>query len=630
MGMPRQETSEKKEVAELDVKRLSVAFETKHTSITAVDEIDFFLMAGETVALVGESGCGKSLTASALMRLLPTHARYGQHSEVTWSGTDVLTLSERAMRRFRGKRLAMIFQDPMTALNPVLTIGEQLAEALGHRHTWAGSKRRKNMAALLREVEISEPEQRLQQYPHQLSGGQKQRVVIAIALAGQPDVLIADEPTTALDVTTQAQILALLKRIQLQRNMSLLLITHDLSLVQAVADRVYVMYAGQMVESAKVSDFFKQPLHPYTQHLLAALPNFDKRTQRLSAIPGRVPLPDDRPSGCRFHPRCTHVFSACATEEPILQAYNKTQQNPRLVRCHLYPEHTSPPALSASKEGWNTKEDTGPVLFSVRDLGVYFPIQRGFLGRPAKVHKAVDGLSFDLKEGQTLALVGESGSGKSTACRVLLGLQKITCGEVLFRDKAVCDLRGRALKDFRKQVQIIFQDPYSSMNPRMTVGQILAEGMEAQHNKRAWMTKRQHELLDQVNLPKGSLERYPHQFSGGQRQRLCIARALACSPKVLICDEPTSALDVSVQAQVLNLLKDLQQELNLTYLFVTHNMAVVSYLADDVLVMRDGRMVEHGTCEQLLRAPAHAYTQQLLAGVRVIKADGVSAGQEDH
>lgn len=606
--MPKK-TAEKKVAAELDVKRLSVAFETKHTSVTAVDDVDFYLQAGETVALVGESGCGKSLTASALMRLLPTHARYGQHSEVVWSGTDVLTLSERVMRRFRGKRFGMIFQDPMTALNPVLTIGEQLAEALGHRHRWAGEKRRKNMAALLREVEIPEPEHRLQQYPHQLSGGQKQRVVIALALAGQPDVLIADEPTTALDVTTEAQLLALLKRIQQQRNMSLLLITHDLSLVQAVADRVYVMYAGQMVESAKVPAFFKQPLHPYTQHLLAALPNFEKRTHRLSAIPGRVPSPDDRPSGCRFHPRCTHAFTPCAKQEPVLQAYNNAKQNSRMVRCHLYPEHRHPPELVSLQDDWQSKHDVGEVLFSVRDLGVHFPMKRGFLGRPAQVHKAVDGLSFDLKEGQTLALVGESGSGKSTACRALLGLQKITCGEVMFRDKAVSDLRGRALKQFRKHVQIIFQDPFSSMNPRMTVGQILAEGMEAQKNKRAWMIKRQYELLDQVNLPQGSLERYPHQFSGGQRQRLCIARALACSPKVLICDEPTSALDVSVQAQVLNLLKDLQQELNLTYLFVTHNMAVVSYLADNVLVMRDGRMVEQGTCEQLLKAPANVYTR---------------------
>ncbi len=590
----------------LEVTRLSVAFQNKQAILTAVDAIDFYLKAGETVALVGESGCGKSLTAAALMRLLPLKARFGADSAITWSDTDVLMLSERAMRRFRGKRFGMIFQDPMTALNPVLTIGQQLAEALG-------DKSRTRLAALLTEVEIPDPVRRLKQYPHQLSGGQKQRVVIAIALAGQPDVLIADEPTTALDVTTQAQLLALLKKIQQEREMSLLLITHDLSLVKAVADRVYVMYAGQMVESAEVATFFEQPLHPYAQHLIAALPNFEKRKQRLSAIKGRVPAPDDRPSGCHFHPRCAHCFEPCSTKEPELQIL--TDLGHREVRCHLYPELATPPDLAISKEAQGVTSEEGPVLFSVRHLGVHFPIKRGGLGRTPVVQKAVNNISFDLKQGRTLALVGESGSGKSTVCRVLLGLQAITCGEVKFRDEDLTSLRGSRLKSFRKQVQIIFQDPYSSMNPRMTVGEIIAEGMEAQSAKNSVIQKRQHELLDQVNLPKTSLDRYPHQFSGGQRQRVCIARALASTPQVLICDEPTSALDVSVQAQILNLLKDLQNELNLAYLFVTHNMAVVSYLADDVLVMRDGVMVEEGSCEQLLRAPRELYTQQLLEGV---------------
>ncbi len=590
----------------LAVTDLSVAFQKKDTVTTAVDAIDFYLKGGETVALVGESGCGKSLTAAALMRLLPETARYGQQSAITWSETDVLKLSERAMRRFRGKRFGMIFQDPMTALNPVLTIGQQLAEALG-------SKSKKRLSGLLAEVEIPEPLRRLKQYPHQLSGGQKQRVVIAMALAGEPDMLIADEPTTALDVTTQAQLLALLKKIQQERGMGLLLITHDLSLVKAVADRIYVMYAGQMVESAEVATFFEQPLHPYAQHLIAALPSFNKRKQRLSAIPGRVPAPDDRPTGCRFHPRCAHAFEPCATDEPALQTLS--EKNKRDVRCHLYPEQHKPPALVVSEALKETATCSESVLFSVRHLGVHFPIARGGLGRARVVQKAVNNISFDLKQGQTLALVGESGSGKSTVCRVLLGLQAITCGEVKFRDQDLVSLKGPALKAFRKDVQIIFQDPYSSMNPRMTVGEIIAEGMEAQGIQHKMIQARQHELLEQVNLPKTSLERYPHQFSGGQRQRVCIARALASSPKVLICDEPTSALDVSVQAQILNLLKDLQSELNLSYLFVTHNMAVVSYLADDVLVMRDGVMVEEGTCEQLLKAPSKAYTRQLLEGV---------------
>ncbi len=593
-------------MSRLDVKALSVAFQKKASILTAVDDIDFYLTSGETVALVGESGCGKSLTAAALMRLLPGNARYGINSAITWSDTDILTLSERAMRRFRGQRFGMIFQDPMTALNPVLTIGQQLAEALG-------SKSREALTALLVEVEIPDPERRLKQYPHQLSGGQKQRVVIAMALAGQPNVLIADEPTTALDVTTQAQLLLLLKKIQQERQMSLLLITHDLSLVKVFADRIYVMYAGEMVESAEVPTFFKQPLHPYAQHLIAALPHFEKRKQPLSAIPGRVPAPDDRPLGCRFHPRCTHAFAPCSTEAPSLQTLER--EGIREVRCHLYPEHERPPRLTVSGDVQAFLQETGSTLFSVRHLSVHFPIKRSGLGRVQVVQKAVNNISFDLKQGQTLALVGESGSGKSTVCRVLLGLQGITSGEVRFKDQALQHIKGRALKQFRKDVQIIFQDPYSSMNPRMTVGEILAEGMEAQGLKHQVIQKRQYELLDQVNLPKTSLERYPHQFSGGQRQRVCIARALASAPKVLICDEPTSALDVSVQAQILNLLKSLQRELDLAYLFVTHNMAVVSYLADDVLVMRDGMMVEEGTCEQLLSAPSAAYTRQLLEGV---------------
>jgi oligopeptide/dipeptide ABC transporter ATP-binding protein len=602
----------------LEVTDLSVAFEKKHTTQVAVDAVDFFLDAGETVALVGESGCGKSLTASSLMRLLPDHAHYGKNSVIAWADTDVLMLSEREMRRFRGTRFGMIFQDPMTALNPVLTIGEQLAEALGERRRLSRSKRKKHMVMLLQEVELSDPEQRLKQYPHQLSGGQKQRVVIAMALAGEPNVLIADEPTTALDVTTEAQLLTLLQTIQRARDMSLLLITHDLSLVKAVANRVYVMYAGQMVESAEVTRFFEKPLHPYTQHLIAALPHFEKRAHRLSAIPGRVPDPGDWPLGCRFHPRCAHRFEPCAEQEPALQTLAQTEIQTRLVRCHLYPEHDAPPPLMVSEKDCEVRAAVGPVLFAVADLGVYFPIKRRFIGRARVVQKAVNGISFTLREGQTLALVGESGSGKSTVCKVLLGLQKADTGGVLFQGKSVAALRGSHLKAFRKQVQIIFQDPYSSMNPRMTVGEILAEGMEAQGMKRAWINTRQHELLDHVNLPRGSLDRYPHQFSGGQRQRICIARALASEPKILICDEPTSALDVSVQAQILNLLKDLQYELNLSYLFVTHNMAVVSYLADDVLVMRDGKMVEEGTCEQLLRAPKHAYTRQLLEGVGVL------------
>ena len=382
----------------LDVKALSIAFQTKAEPIVAVDAIDFYLEAGETVALVGESGCGKSLTALAMMRLLPLHARYGAESQIAWANQDVLNLSERKMRRLRGKQFGMIFQDPMTALNPVLTIGQQLAEA-------AGTRSKARLEALLSEVEIAEPSTRLNHYPHQFSGGQKQRIVIAMALAGAPEVLIADEPTTALDVTTQAQLLDLLKKIQKERNMRLLLITHDLSLVKVFADRIYVMYAGQMVESATVSDFFKQPLHPYATHLIAALPHFNKRDVRLSAIPGRVPAPDDRPEGCHFHPRCAHCFERCQTVPPELNM----QANSHAVRCHLYPAHEKPPALPAQKADKTSQHQIGPVLISVKHLSVHFPMKRASFRREAIVHKAVNNISFELKQGQTLALVGESG-----------------------------------------------------------------------------------------------------------------------------------------------------------------------------------------------------------------------------
>ncbi len=594
-----------------EIKQLSVAFIMADNTVTAVDEVNFDLNPGETLALLGESGCGKSLTSLALMRLLPAYGVYGAHSEVNFDGQDLLTLPEHVMRSFRGRRLAMIFQEPMTALNPVLSIGEQLQEALLQHQVMSREQVKTRMLALLEEVEMPLPEKRLQQYPHQLSGGQKQRVVIAMALASNPEVLIADEPTTALDVTIQAQILTLLKKLQQQHQMSLLLITHDLGVVKAMADRVCVMYAGQVVESAPVNDFFSQPLHPYSQQLLVSLPSFSKRGQQLQAIKGNVPTLDARPSGCRFHPRCVHEFNPCAEVEPLIQPLGPEQ----LVRCHLYPKHSSPPPLPVFAEPWGLGDKSLGLILSVRDLVIQFSSQHGFLKRSREIFTAVDCLSFELHKGKTLALVGESGCGKTTTARALLRLQAITSGAIEYQGRDVINLRGRSLREFRKKVQIIFQDPFSSMNPRMTVGEIIAEGMHAQGIARAEIYRKQQKLLDQVNLSSNSLHRYPHQFSGGQRQRICIARALATEPELLICDEPTSALDISVQAQILNLLKGLQQEYGLSYLFITHNMAVVSYLADDVLVMQAGKAVEQGSCEQILKHPAHSYTRQLLASV---------------
>lgn len=593
-----------------EIKQLTVAFQSPGKIITAIDAISFNLHPGETLVLLGESGCGKSLTSLALMRLLPKSGVYGVDSQINVHGEDILNLPEHMMRRLRGRRLAMIFQEPMTALNPVMTIGAQIAEVLERHHSISKDILQETLIALLNEVEMPQPHTRIHQYPHQLSGGQKQRVVIAMALACKPDILIADEPTTALDVTIQAQILRLLKKLQATRNMSLLLITHDLGVVKEMADRVCVMYAGQVVEQAPVRDFFSRISHPYVQQLLASLPSFSKRNEKLSIITGNVPTLDALPSGCRFHPRCIYAFERCKIEEPQLQVIDN-----RILRCHLYPENKELPALKTDIIGWNNSTEAAQTVFTVNNLSVYFEHKKGLLRSNKSVFKAVDGLSFNLQQGKTLALVGESGCGKTTASRALLRLLPVSGGDIRYREQDVLLLNGRELRRYRKKVQIIFQDPFSSMNPRMTVGEIIAEGMYAQRMKSSFIQNRLKQLVKQVNLPSNCLHRYPHQFSGGQRQRICIARALATEPDILICDEPTSALDVSVQAQILNLLKELQLETGISYLFITHNMAVVSYIADDVLVMKDGKAVEYGTCDKIFKHPEHHYTKQLLGAV---------------
>lgn len=591
-----------------EIHQLSVGFQQPRRVISALDKLTFTLHSGETLVLVGESGCGKSLTSLALMRLLPSSGVYDLASKINLDGIDLLDLPEEDMRQIRGRRIAMIFQEPMTALNPVMTIGEQITEILVRHHAFKAQELKDALIDLLIEVEMPEPERKIHRYPHQLSGGQKQRVVIAMALACKPDILIADEPTTALDVTIQAQILALLKKLQKAHGMSLLLITHDLGVVRAMADRVCVLYAGQVVEQSRLAEFFAHIRHPYVQQLLASVPSFDKRTHKLSVISGTVPTLKEMPAGCRFHPRCPYAFEPCYTQEPQLQEFDG-----RLVRCHLYPELKTLPDLEANQSAWKIDQPYAEIIMKVENLSVHYVEKKGLLSLKHTIVKAVDNLSFDLQQGKTLALVGESGCGKTTTSRALLGLIPIADGSITYRDSDVRSMSGRNLRSYRKKIQIIFQDPFSSMNPRMTIAEIIAEGMHAQGMKRAYIQAKQKQLLDQVGLSTSCLDRYPHQFSGGQRQRICIARALATDPDILICDEPTSALDISVQAQILNLLKQLQQEKGITYLFITHNMAVVSYIADDVLVMKDGRAVEHGSCEQIFKQPQNPYTVQLLS-----------------
>jgi peptide/nickel transport system ATP-binding protein len=601
----------------LRVRDLRTVLDTPRGSVRAVDGVDFELRAGECFALVGESGSGKSMTALSIMRLLPEAGRIAG-GEVGLDGLDLLGLPEAAMRAVRGRRIAMIFQEPSTALNPVLTVGQQIVEVI-ERHTQASREQAKPKAVeLLRAVGIADAERRVDQYPFELSGGLKQRAMIAGALAVDPEVLIADEPTTALDVTIQAQILELLARLLSERGMALLLITHDLGIVAKMAHRVAVMYAGEIVELAERGAFMRAPQHPYSQKLFAALPSPRRRAGELAVIGGQVPPLTQEFRACRFAERCDQAFDRCRSEAPAMLEPLPGQ----LARCHL--RETGPAAPRGqpfdSGESVKTVSGEGNLLLRVRDLQVHFPIRRGLLRRTVGQVKAVDGVSFELRAGRTLALVGESGSGKTTTGKAVLQLIAPTAGSVRFGETELTALTRRELRPRRSAMQIIFQDPYGSLDPRMRVAEILLEGMRSLGVGRddAERSGRIARLLREVGLPVEALGRYPHEFSGGQRQRIAIARALAVEPKLIVCDEPTSALDVSVQAQILNLLRALQQRLGIAYLFITHNIAVVEYLAHEVAVMYQGKIVEHGDVDRVLGAPAHPYTRELLAAVPTI------------
>ncbi len=582
----------------LTVRDLSVAIGTARP----VDGVSFDIAAGETFALLGESGCGKSMTALGLMRLLPAAAQIAGGS-IRFAGQELCALSEAQMRRVRGGKIGMIFQEPATSLNPVLTVGVQIAEAL---RLHAGAAPAARVVELLAAVGIPDPHRRAREFPFQMSGGMKQRAMIAMALAGEPELLIADEPTTALDVTIQAQVLDLLRDLQRQRGMAMLLITHDLGVVARMADRVGVMYAGQLVEVAPREAFFAAPGHPYARRLFAALPDAAARQQGLATIPGNVPPLGTQFAGCRFAARCDEVLPVCRTQVPPLRIGTAGQ----IVRCHLEVGRTlkvsaggAAPITQNLPAGRPGSGGVMPLL-EVRDLKVHFPIRRGVLQQAVGHVRAVDGVDLTLAAGTTLALVGESGCGKTTVGKAILGLQPPTGG--------VVRLDGQPLTGLvPAQMQMVFQDPFGSLNPRMRVGEIVAEGRPGVDVAA---------VLQQVGLTTEMAGRYPHEFSGGQRQRIAIARALAVQPRVLICDEPTSALDVSVQAQILNLLTDLQDRLGLAYLFITHNIAVVEYLASEVAVMYLGRIVECGTSSEVLDRPRHPYTQALLAAVPRIAA----------
>ncbi|MCO6414149.1 MAG: dipeptide ABC transporter ATP-binding protein [Thiogranum sp.] len=607
----------------LKVDKLQVRIGEGAGAIRPVDGVSFSIRRGETFALLGESGCGKSMTALALLRLLPRPGGEITGGSVQLDGEELLALTESGMRSVRGGRIAMIFQEPMTSLNPVMSIGRQISESLEQHKGLRGAAAREQVLELLRAVGIPDVERRYGEYPHQLSGGMKQRVMIAIALAGDPDLLIADEPTTALDVTIQAQVLDVIRDLQRQRGMAVLLITHDLGVVAGMADRVAVMYAGQIVEQAPREQFFAAPQHPYSQKLFAALPESSKRDQRLTVIPGSVPPLNQAFTGCRFADRCHAAWDRCRRETPRWYGSDHEQG----VLCHLADPAgaTAPRAAEApvsSPPHAAIQERQGEQLLDVEDLKIWFPIHKGLFKRVVGHVRAVDGVSMSIPRGQALALVGESGCGKTTVGKGILQLLRPTAGSVRFQDVELTQLKGEALRRRRADFQIIFQDPFSSMNPRMSVGDIIEEGMTAQRvgGNAAQRKERIAGLLEQVGLRPEHAKRYPHEFSGGQRQRICIARTLAVNPKLIVCDEPTSALDVSVQAQILNLLQDLQRQLGLSYLFITHDLSVVSYLADRVAVMYLGRIVEEGDVRDVLDKPQHPYTQALLSAVPTIEA----------
>jgi peptide/nickel transport system ATP-binding protein len=621
----------------LDVQGLSVAF----NGVRVVHGIDFVMAPGEKLALVGESGSGKTVSALSLLRLV-------HNAEVTGSarlqGRDLLQMSERQLRGVRGDEVAIIFQEPMTALNPLYTVGDQIAEVLQLKKGLTPNQAQTASVELLASTGIPEPARRARAYPHQLSGGQRQRAMIAMALASSPKLLLADEPTTALDVSLRGQILDLLSELQRQHGMAVLLISHDLGVVARMADRVGVMYAGQLVEEAPRAQFFTHPAHPYSVRLFAALPDTARHRGRLATIPGSVPPASARHIGCRFAERCENVMPLCRESPPVWRQVAAGQR----MRCFLEPSvviqkvmrsgiHSDGADETTALQGGRAKdallavadgdtasespeaaEDMAPLL-SVAGLRVHFPIRRGILQRTVGHVRAVDGVSLQLPRGRTLALVGESGCGKTTVGKAVLQLPPPTAGTVQLDDAELTRLSASELRPLRARMQMVFQDPFASLNPRLRIGDIITEGMQALGLDTG--EQRIAELLAQVGLHPAMAGRYPHEFSGGQRQRIAIARALAVKPELLICDEPTSALDVSVQAQILNLLSDLQRELGLAYLFITHNIGVVDYLAHDVAVMYLGRIVEHGTTDEVLRNPQHPYTQALLSAVLTLDDD---------
>ena len=548
----------------ISVKNLHVEFKTKDLNVRALKGISFDIKKGETLGVVGESGSGKSVTALSLMRLIPQPPGEITKGQILFNDKDLLKYSENQIRKVRGNHISMIFQEPMTSLNPVFTVGYQIDEALILHQNMNKKEAQEKTIDLLDQVGIVNPSMRVHSYPHEMSGGQRQRVMIAMAIACQPELLIADEPTTALDVTIQKQILELLQNLQEKMNMSILFISHDLGVIGEIAERVLVMHEGKIVEENITSEIFKNPKNAYTKGLIACRPNLDVKTSRL-------PMVSDFLEGKEIKPLPLKKDSSLSNK----------------------------------------------VLLEAKNLKKYFPLEKSLFGKVQSYIKAVDDISLDIKKGSTLGLVGESGCGKTTLGRTLLHLIRPSSGNVFYNKIDISKLNKKDLKKMRKKMQIIFQDPYAALNPRMTIGTSIMEPMLIHniYSKKEERIVKVEELMEQVGLDKNMRNRYPHEFSGGQRQRICIARAIAIKPEFIICDESVSSLDVSIQAQILNLLKDLQEKLDLTYLFISHDLTVVKFISDKIAVMNKGKIIEYNDSEEIYRNPKSPYTQKLIEAI---------------
>ena len=579
----------------LSIRDLSIGFRTEAGLSPGVQNICLDLQRGEIVALVGESGSGKSITSLSILQLLPAPPASYLSGEILFTvagghQVDLLKQSPEQMRRIRGKEIAMIFQEPMTSLNPVFTCGQQVMEAIRVHTKMSAAQARKETLELFEKVKLSTPSLLFDRYPHQLSGGQKQRVMIAMAMSGRPSLLICDEPTTALDVTVQKTILELIRELQQTENMGVIFITHDLGVVAEIADRALVLYRGEVVEEGPVSQLFHQPQHPYTKGLLNCRPALHRKGERLPVVSDFVE---------------EHQAASGKLQVPIDKSGLQLDANSLPL----------PPGLSLA--ACSLKLPPSLKLIEVQSLSVYFPARKSFFGKAKSFTRAVDDVSFDIYTGETLGLVGESGSGKSTLGRTLLRLIDPTQGRILFEGKDLASYTAGSLKKLRRHIQIVFQDPYSSLNPRLPIGAAIAEPLQVHSlvEGRRQQKDRVIELLEKVNLSAGHYDRYPHEFSGGQRQRIVIARALALNPSFIVCDESVSALDVSVQAQVLNLLNDLKKEFGFIVVFISHDLSVIRYISDRILVLNQGKIEEIGETEEVCLHPKTAYTQRLIASI---------------